>query len=171
MTSAATTFADKTTASGYLLVLAIILPVIGILLSLVFGGRSVGRIAMVLLPIGLTITVAIFGLVWRDQQSLIYIVGGWNPPLGIVLRADGISAAMMLTAAVVICATGFFARGEFTQPRGTSETRGSQVFWILLLGIWSGLNAIVLSDDLFNLYVALEMLTFAAVPLVSLKGY
>ena len=162
---------EETTANGYLLVLAIMLPVIGILLSLAAGGRCVERIAMVLLPAGLVIAAAVIGLVWRDQQSLVYIVGGWHPPLGIALRADGISAAMMLTTAIVICATGLFARGEFGQPRGSPETRASQVFWILLLGIWSGLNTVVLGDDLFNLYVALELLTFAAVPLVSLKGY
>ena len=167
MISTAMTFADKTAANGYLLVLAIVLPVIGILLSLAMGGRSVERIAMVLLPAGLAVAAAVFGLVWRGQQSLVYIVGGWHPPLGIALRADGISAAMMLTTAVVICATGIFARGEFAQ----SDARASQVFWILLLGIWSGLSTIVLGDDLFNLYVALELLTFAAVPLVCLKGY
>src|SRR5262249_56264481 len=44
-------------------------------------------------------------------------------------------------------------------------------FWTLLLGIWSGLNAVALGDDLFNLYIALELLTFAAVPLVCVKGY
>ena len=44
------------------------------------------------------------------------------------------------------------------------------MFWILLLAIWSAFNAIVLGGDLFNLYVALELLTFAAVPLVCLKG-
>ena len=165
------TLSDKTTANGYLLVLAIILPVIGILLSLAVGGRYVERIAMVLLLAGLAVAAAVFGLVWQGHQPLTYIVGEWHPPLGIALRADGISAAMMLTTAVVMCATGIFARGEFGQPRGSPETRGSQVFWILLLGIWSGLNAVVLSADLFNLYVALELLTFAAVPLVSLKGY
>ena len=39
------------------------------------------------------------------------------------------------------------------------------------MAIWAALNIIVVSDDLFNLYVALELLTFAAVPLVCLKGY
>ena len=33
------------------------------------------------------------------------------------------------------------------------------------------MNAIAVGADLFNLYVALELLTFAAVPLVCLKGY
>ena len=150
--------------------LAIMLPVAGILLSLVLGGRYVERIALVLLPTGLVVATVVFAAVWRGGHSLVYIVGGWEPPLGIALRADGLSAAMMMTTAIVICATGLFARGEFSQPRGLPETRAPLVFWILLLAIWSALNAVVLGGDLFNLYVALELLTFAAVPLVCLKG-
>src|SRR5262249_3023510 len=70
-----------------------------------------------------------------------------------------------------ICATGLYARTEFGQPHATIPTRASYVFWTLLLAIWGGLNAIAVSGDLFNLYVALELLTFAAVPLVCLKGH
>jgi formate hydrogenlyase subunit 3/multisubunit Na+/H+ antiporter MnhD subunit len=44
------------------------------------------------------------------------------------------------------------------------------VFWLLLLGIWSGLNTVFLAQDLFTLFVALELLTFSAVPLVALDG-
>ena len=32
------------------------------------------------------------------------------------------------------------------------------MFWTLLLGLWSSLNLVFVSGDLFNLYVALEML-------------
>ena len=39
MTPDATIFADVTSADGYLLVLAVILPVIGILLTMAFGGQ------------------------------------------------------------------------------------------------------------------------------------
>ena len=44
------------------------------------------------------------------------------------------------------------------------------MFWTLLLATWGWLNAIFLDGDLCNLYVALELLTFVAVPLVSLDG-
>ena len=44
------------------------------------------------------------------------------------------------------------------------------MFWTLLLAVWGALNAVFIGGDLFNLYVALELLTFAAVPLVSLDG-
>ncbi len=169
MPSAALT--DATTPGGFLLVLAITLPVAGILLSLVLGGRHVERIVLIFLPGTLGVAAAICAVVWRGGHSLVYIVGGWEPPLGIALRADGISAAMMATSAIIIGATALFAREEFSQPPGLPEARAPLVFWILLLAIWSALNAVVLGDDLFNLYVALELLTFAAVPLVCLKGY
>ena len=44
------------------------------------------------------------------------------------------------------------------------------MFWTLLLAVWGALNAVFLAGDLFTLYVALELLTFAGVPLVSLEG-
>ena len=164
------TTAVAATPSGYLLVLAIMWPVAGILVAFATGGRNAARVASIVLPIGLAIAVAVLMAVSRDAHSQVYIVGNWAPPLGIALRADGISAAMMMTTAIVVCATGYFAHGEFDQPPGLSEARAPLVFWILLFAIWSALNALFLGSDLFNLYVALELLTFAAVPLVCLKG-
>src|SRR5215467_10447261 len=161
--------ADMTTGSASL-VLSIVLPVAGIVLSLVLGGRRAERIALVLLPIGLAIASAIFVQVARGGHSLAYIVGGWTPPLGIVLRADGLSVTMMMMTAVVICAIGVFAVADFRTSKDVFEARAPFAFWILLLAIWSAMNIIFLGGDLFTLYVALELLTFAAVPLVSLDG-
>jgi formate hydrogenlyase subunit 3/multisubunit Na+/H+ antiporter MnhD subunit len=158
------------TAGGPLLVLAIILPVGAILLLMGLGGQWLGRVVPVVLAAGLAVSAAILALVWRSGAPLVYVVGGWQPPLGIVLRADGISAAMMATTAVVICASGLYAWKDFSQKPGETETRAPIVFWCLLLAIWSALNTLFLGGDLFNLYVALELLTFAAVPLVCLKG-
>ena len=43
-------------------------------------------------------------------------------------------------------------------------------FWPLFLFLWTALNALFLSADIFNLYVTLELLGFAAVALVALAG-
>jgi formate hydrogenlyase subunit 3/multisubunit Na+/H+ antiporter MnhD subunit len=166
-----TSFIDATTTDGYLLVLVIVLPVLGILLSLALGGKFIERITLALLLVGFCVAIAIFAAVLRSDQLVVYVVGNWQPPLGIALRADGISAGNGLTIAVIVFAIGLYARSEFGQQKGTAVTRSSYAFWTLLLGIWSGLNAVALGDDLFNLYVALELLTFAAVPLVCVKGY
>ena len=77
---------------------------------------------------------------------------------------------MVVTTAVVICAIGLFAREGFTHAGGRAGTRAPLAFWTLLMGVWAGLNAVWLGGDLFTLYVALELLTFGAVPLVCLDG-
>jgi formate hydrogenlyase subunit 3/multisubunit Na+/H+ antiporter MnhD subunit len=158
------------TPGGFLLVLALVLPVAGLLLGLAFGGRHAERIALALMPVGLALALAIAAGVLSADAALVYVVGGWAPPLGLALRADGLSAAMMLTTALVIGATGLFARDDFRTPPDLPETRAPLAFWTLLLGVWAALNAVLLGDDLFNLFVALELLTFSAVPLVCLDG-
>jgi formate hydrogenlyase subunit 3/multisubunit Na+/H+ antiporter MnhD subunit len=158
------------TAGGSLLVLVIVLPVAGILLSLVLGGRYAGRIVLGLMPAGLGVVFAVAVLLWCSGKPLVYVLGGFTPPLGIALRADGFSAVMLVTAALVISAAGFFARANFGTPQGMTEARAPLAFWILLQAIWAALNIVFLGGDLFNLYVALELLTFAAVPLVCLDG-
>lgn len=157
-------------APSLLLVMAVIVPVVGILLQLALGGRFINHIASAIMSAGLAVAAAIVMTIWQSGEPLTYIVSGWQPPLGIALRADGISAAMLLTTAIVICAVGLFAQKDFAQPSGKPEARLPFVFWPLIYGTWSGLNSIFISGDLFNLYVALELLTFSAVPLVCLKG-
>src|SRR6516164_5517553 len=159
---------NSTTAGGFLLVLAIVLPVVGVLLSLALGGRQAQRVAFVVMPFELAVAVAIAARIWRTHEMLQYSVGGWIPPLGVAFRADGLSAVMIVTSALLMCGIGLFARTQFAAPRG-AETR-PLMFWTLLLAVWGALNVVFIGGDLFNLYVALELLTFAAVPLVSLDG-
>lgn len=155
---------------GSLLVLSIVVPIAGLILAFVTGRRAVEGIALATIPIGLAIAVAIAVTLQQAGGQLVYLLGGWAPPLGVALRADGLSAVMMVMTAVVICAIGIFARADFVTPEGVAEARAPLAFWILLLGIWGALNMVFLGGDLFTLYVALELLTFAAVPLVSLDG-
>ncbi len=158
------------TPGGSLLVLALLLPVAGLLLSFVVGGRHSARIALGALALGLPLMAAILLALVDGGGALVYAMGGWSPPLGIALRADGLSAVMLLATVVVMTAIALFARADFDTPAGSAEARAPFVFWTMLLGVWAGLNVVFLAGDLFTLYVALELLTFAAVPLVSLDG-
>jgi formate hydrogenlyase subunit 3/multisubunit Na+/H+ antiporter MnhD subunit len=167
MTAGASALAGM--AGGSLTPLAILLPALGVLLSLLLGGRRAEWVALLLMPLEFAIAVAIAALVWRSGEPLVYTLAGHAPPLGIALRADGFSAAMLLAAALIAPAAGLYARANFATPKGT-EKRAPLVFWTLLQGLQGALALIFLSGDLFNLYVGLELLTFAAVPLVSLDG-
>jgi multicomponent Na+:H+ antiporter subunit D len=158
------------TAGGSLLPLAILVPAAGLLLSFLLGGRQAERIALGLMPVQFGVGVAIASLVWSSGEPLVYVLGGYVPPLGIALRADGFSAVMLVTASLIMLAAALYARINFATPGGVTERRAPLVFWTLLQAIQAALSLIFLGGDLFNLYVALELLTFAAVPLVCLDG-
>lgn len=154
---------------AFLLPLALVLPAIGVALAALLGGRYAQRVALGTVAAGLGLAVAIARAVWRAGDALEYLVGGWAPPLGITLRADGLSAAMLVTSALLIGAAALYGRADFTGP-ARGEARAPLAFWTLLLTVWTGLTAAFLAGDLFNQFVALELLTFGAVPLVSLGG-
>ena len=142
-----------TTAGGFLLVLSIVVPVAGILLAFVLGDRYVRLVACAVVPLGLAIAVAILVVLPQNHGPVVYLLGAWKPPLGVALRADGLSAAMLAVTAVVVVAVTIFAAFDFSPT--AAEARAPFAFWILLLAIWAALNTIFLGGDLFTLLLVL----------------
>ena len=159
-----------TTPGGWLLLLAVLAPFVGVLVGLALGGRNAQRVAMLIMPVGLAVAAGIAWSLLQSGDTVVYLLGGWAPPLGIALRADGLSAVMLLAVAVVVCGIGVYARADFGSAAGEPEKRAPFVYWLLLLAVWGSLNLVFVSGDLFTLYVALELLTFSGVPLVCLDG-
>ena len=159
-----------TTPGGLLLPLAVLVPFLGMIAGLVLGGRNAQRVAMVTIVAGVAIALGIAQSMLRSGDTLVYVLGGFAPPLGFALRADGLSVVMMVAVAVVIAGIGVYARGDFGTPDCVREARAPLMYWLLLLAVWGSLNLVFTSGDLFTLYVALELLTFAGVPLVCLDG-
>jgi formate hydrogenlyase subunit 3/multisubunit Na+/H+ antiporter MnhD subunit len=134
-----------------------------------------GSLAVLLLPrlaarlviLTAILTTAAAGLLLygvASQGALQYQVGGWTAGLGIALRADGLSALLLMMNALVVLAASIYSGAYFRTP----AERGR--FWPLWLLLWTSLNALLLSGDLFNLYVTLELLGLSAVALAALGG-
>ena len=160
----------STTPGGWLLVLAVLLPFVGVMAGLVLGGRRAQSVAMLVLPLGLAVAAGIAATWLQSPGAIVYVLGGWEPPLGVALRADGPAVVMTGAIAVVVCAIGVYARADFGLAAGAPESRAPLVYWLLLMAVWGSLNLVFVSGDLFTLYVALELLTFSGVPLVCLDG-
>jgi formate hydrogenlyase subunit 3/multisubunit Na+/H+ antiporter MnhD subunit len=159
-----------TTPGGLLLPLSVLVPFAGVLAGFALGGRNAQRVAMATIVAGIAIALGIAQSMLQSGGTLVYVLGGWSPPLGIALRADGPAVVMLVAVAVVIAGIGLYARGDFGTPAGVREARAPFAYWLLLLAVWGSLNLVFTSGDLFTLYVALELLTFAGVPLVCLDG-
>ncbi len=149
-----------------LTILAVTVPFLGLVPLFLLGPRAGERAGLLMLAVAAGVSLAVGLCVVRTGQPQVYFSGGIAPPLGIALRADGFAAAMMGVCAVVLLFTGFYA---MRQPGG-AEARMPPAFFMLLLALAGALNLAFMAQDLFTLYVALELLTFAAVPLVCLDG-
>jgi formate hydrogenlyase subunit 3/multisubunit Na+/H+ antiporter MnhD subunit len=158
------------TLGGALLVLAIALPLGATLLAFVHGGQAASRVARGALWLWLALAVAIVAAVIRQGEPISYHIGGFVPPIGIVLAADGLAAAMLLAAAIILVAAGLFGRAAYPAPSWDKGGRAAYAYWCLLPALAASLAVAFLARDLFSLFVALEMLTFTALALACLDG-
>ena len=96
------------------------------------------------------------GVVW---------IGGWTPgpnaPLGINMYADGLTRLMLLTMSLVALAAVFFSV-QYMQ-----RFTGKGLYYSLFFLMVAGMNGVVLTGDLFNLYVFLEVAAVSSYALVA----
>jgi len=119
--------------------------------------------AVVITGLALALSVRVLA-----EGAFRYRLGGWGAPLGIDLVADGISALFVLLAAVVGLAATAYATSYF--GTGDEDAYGRGLVWALWLFLWTALNALFLTGDVFNVYVCLELVGISAVALVTLGG-
>jgi formate hydrogenlyase subunit 3/multisubunit Na+/H+ antiporter MnhD subunit len=130
------------------------------------AARSIGSAtSLALVPL----TGVLASMVWRGGE-LTQSVGGWAAPLGIQLRADGMAVLLLLMVSVVGMLVSVYARDYFGPSRASTAGSEARHFWPLWLFLLASLNALFLSRDAFNLYVALELNGLSAVALVALAG-
>ena len=97
----------------------------------------------------------------RRDGVLLHRAGGWPPPFGIALVADGLSSLMLVAVNGLAFLVALYA-GDYAK-RYTGEWR----FYTLFLLMTAGMNGTLLAGDLFNFFVFLEVAAFSAYALVA----
>ncbi len=91
----------------------------------------------------------------------IYTMGGWPPPLGITLVLDGISVLMLIIVNLMAFASTLFSVSYMELY--TSKLRYYSLFLLMV----AGMNGVILTGDIFNMYVFLEIAAIASYALVG----
>lgn len=103
---------------------------------------------------------------WRVWESgpLRYHFGGWTPPIGIEYVVDPLSAFVALVVNAVALVVLWHAMGLADE-----EIAGRAVpYYSLVLLLLCGANGMILTGDLFNLYVFLEIFSLACYGLIGI---
>ncbi|MDF0668247.1 MAG: monovalent cation/H+ antiporter subunit D [Nitrospira sp.] len=141
---------------NHLLALPIVLPAFAAALLLVLHRATMvtARALSAAATLGLFATAIAVLAQAESSTPLVYQVGNWPAPFGIVMVADRLSAFMLLLTALLALAVLLYAVQGW-------DTRG-QYFHPLFLFQLTGLNGAFLAGDLFNLFVFFEILLIAS---------
>ncbi|ELZ40080.1 NADH/Ubiquinone/plastoquinone (complex I) [Halorubrum californiense DSM 19288] len=143
-----------------LLPLAVVVPIVAATLPLALGLRY-DRVGWPIAAVGTTAVAGIAAAIAAEvvvNGPFDHALGGFLPPVGIELVADRLSVAVLLLVAAVSVATLAFAR--VAGPRGNPFYSA----YLLLVG---GLVGMVLTGDLFNLFVFLEITGLTTYALIA----
>jgi multicomponent Na+:H+ antiporter subunit D len=148
-----------------LLSLPILLPLLGAALSVLLGGSRRVQRAIALTTLVTVLGLAVALLVEVDRHGPVSVqAGGWPAPIGITLVADRLAAIMLVVASVMLVTVLVYAIG---QPGAERNHVGFQSVYLVLA---AGVASAFLAGDLFNLFVAIEMMLTASYVLITLGG-
>ncbi len=153
--------------SLHIVIIPILIPMIGGLLMLLPPFKGVSRYqlrragSITLIVAQLVASIILLSTV-LEKGAIMYAVGDWQPPYGIILYADQISAMLVLL-------TSFLGLGVILYSCAGTDREG-KYFHPLLHFQMLGIYGAFLTNDLFNLFVFFEVLLIASYTLVIHGG-
>ena len=151
-----------------LLPLPVVLPLLTAGLSIALGRHQrLQRLLSVLTLVAVAVVAAVLLRSADTTGPAVVQLGGWAAPAGISLVADRLSALLLLVSALVLLAVLLYAIGQ-----GSADGRRSAVavFHPCYLVLAAGIAMAFLTGDLFNLFVAFEVMLVASYVLITLDG-
>jgi len=130
-----------------------------------FGRKGKGAATVVANMVTISLLVlsvaSVVELSFSGEQLCVYKMGKWPIPLGINLVLDGLSSLLLLAISVVAAAVMLFSARYMEQY--TAKAKYLSLFLLMV----AGMNGVVLSGDIFNLFVFLEIASLASYALVG----
>jgi len=129
-------------------------------------GRLIKGINKLIAPLALISLIYLsFYFILKVPNVSIYLVGGYLPksgiPVAIYMVIDGLSQLLLLVISVV----GFLS--VFYSLSYTKQYTAENKYYILFALMIAGMNGIVISGDIFNIFVFLEIAAISSYALVA----
>lgn len=96
-----------------------------------------------------------------EAATLVYKIGGWPPPFGICLVLDSLAVFMLVIVNLIASMIALYSVSYM--QKYTDKPKFYTLFFLMI----TGMNGVVLTGDLFNLFVFLEIASIASYALVA----
>lgn len=149
-----------------LIPLFVAVPLAGAFLTMILGRFITGIPRYMALAVLLFLAfISFWSLTTGGDASSVYTLGGWEPvdgvPIGLYLIHDGFSALLLCLISLVGLLSVIYSVSYMA--RYTSENYFYSLFCLMI----AGMNGVVLSGDIFNIYVFLEISAISSYALVA----
>ena len=108
-----------------------------------------------------TLALAVMAILAVGTPATVHHMGGWTAPLGIALVSDGLTVLLLIAVNVIAFLCTLFSLKYMTAYTGLPK------YYALFMLMVAGMNGVVVSGDLFNLFVFLEIASVASYALVA----
>lgn len=125
---------------------------------------QIGRYVFLLTSFTVLFLSARLTFIVLEHGTIHYTLGGWVPPFGIEIIVDAFAAFSSLVVAGVSSLIFWFA------VYGPAEVKNESGYYSLLLLLTGAMHGMVMTGDLFNLFVFVEISSLAAIAIIAVKG-
>jgi multicomponent Na+:H+ antiporter subunit D len=108
-------------------------------------------------------SVALLYEVWTTGEAITFQVGGWDAPFGITIVADMLSATMVVMSQAVLAGGILYGLGC------TDKCARYPMFNPIFLTLATGLTGAMLTGDIFNMFVFVELLVLSGAVLTAIS--
>lgn len=148
-----------------LVALPVLVPLVAAALMLIvrplLAQRTISGMALLA---SLVTSITVLVDVWGDGPVKVVRLGGWPGEFAITMVADRLASVMVVVALVVVSAVLVYAMGQ-----GGADEK-SPFYHPVYMVMAAGISQAFLAGDLFNLFVAFEILLMASYVLLTLEG-
>jgi multicomponent Na+:H+ antiporter subunit D len=140
----------------------IIIPMLSaFIITLIAGKKDNWAIILSFISTAALLLLSLFSFIAQKSETITYALSGWKIPYGIVLVQDAFTSFMLVMVSLI----------SFTSlVYSIQYIRSISMDWkyySLFMLLVTGMNGVIITGDLFNLFVFMEIALFSAFALVA----
>ena len=133
----------------------VIIPVLIAVFLFVFSTNKAARVLAIVFQ-SLFVAFSFYLFLASRHEYIVTYVGSYDDVLGIILKSTNISSVFILLTSIIFLAIAIYSYNEV----------GVRTFWFLLFLLEAVLAGLFLTQDLFNIFVLVEVATVVVIALI-----
>ena len=143
----------------------IIIPLLSaFLITLIAGKKDYWAIILSFIAVSALLILSVFSFITMKDETVTYAMSNWPAPIGIILVQDALTSFTLVMVSI-ISLTSIIYSVQYIRHL-SMDWKYYAIFMLLV----TGMNGVIVTGDIFNMFVFLEISLFSAFALVAYGG-